>query len=250
MTVPLLAPDAALFLDIDGTLIEFVPLPEDARVPPALLDIVAALQQALGGAVAVISGRALADIDRVFAPLTLAAAGDHGAVARLAQEGDGKVFVSPAVVPALAAARAEMAPYLAAHSAVRPDPKDYSMAYHYRGAESEGPELHAALVRAVERHNGALELLASTLCFDIRSPDANKRKATERFMAAAPFAGRVPVFIGDDLTDEDGFKAALDMGGRAIRVVHTERDSLATETFASPAELRRWLKESAQALRR
>src|SRR5215470_1583729 len=93
--LPFLAPTTALFLDIDGTLIEFVPHPEDACVPPLLLATIEALRRSLGGALAVVSGRKLADIDRLFAPLAFAAAGQHGAEVRFAPTADAQIFASP-----------------------------------------------------------------------------------------------------------------------------------------------------------
>src|SRR5579862_9585774 len=114
--LPLLAPDTALFLDVDGTLIEFVPRPEDARVPPALLETIAALRQALGGALAVVSGRKLADIDRLFAPLTFAAGGQHGAEVRLTPEAEAQVFATPET--ALAGVLEHVGPLLAAHPGI------------------------------------------------------------------------------------------------------------------------------------
>ncbi|HVA12552.1 MAG TPA: trehalose-phosphatase [Stellaceae bacterium] len=245
MALPLLAPDAALFLDIDGTLIAFVPRPEDARVPPALLAIIAALQQALGGALAAVSGRALADVDRLFMPLKLAAAGQHGAEARMTSGGAAQILASPQA--ALAAVLAAVQPHLAARPTIRVEHKGLSTAFHYRGAEREGPALRAALAAAVAPHDDTLQLLDSHLCFDVRPRVANKGKVVERFMAAAPFVGRVPVFIGDDVTDEDGFAAVLALGGRAIRV-GAERPTAATERLDSPAELRQWLERSATVL--
>lgn len=244
--LPLLARDAALFLDVDGTLIDFVPRPEDARIPPPLLETITALRQALGGALAVVSGRALADVDRLFSPLSLAAAGQHGAEARLDRDGAVEIFASPRTPLTTVLARAQ--PFLAAHPAIRVEQKGLSTAFHYRDAVADAPALRAILEAAVAGHDDTIHLLDSHLCFDVRARHANKGKAVARFMTLAPFAGRIPVYIGDDWTDEDGFDAALGGGGRAIRVGEP-RPTLATETLASPQELRQWLERSATALK-
>lgn len=245
-TLPLLAPGTALFLDVDGTLIEFVPRPEDARIPPSLLATVDALWQALDGALAVVSGRALSDIDRLFSPLSLAAGGQHGAEARLTRGGAAEVFASP--LGPLATVLAQAEGFLAAHPRIRVEQKGLSTAFHYRDAVDDAAALRAILEAAVAAHADTVHLLDSHLCFDVRARHANKGKVVERFMTLAPFAGRVPVYIGDDWTDEDGFDAALGHGGRAIRI-GVPRPTLATETMASPQELRRWLERSAAALK-
>jgi trehalose 6-phosphate phosphatase len=244
--VPLLAPDAALFLDIDGTLVEFKDRPEDVRIPPSLLATIGALSQTLGGALAVVSGRNLADIDRLFAPLTLAAGGQHGAEARLTANGKAAIFAAPQA--ALASVSDRLAPFLAAHPGIHAERKGLSTAFHYRHAVEAGPALRAELEKAVAPVAATLDLLDSHLCYDVRARDANKGKAVERLMAVAPFAGRVPVYIGDDWTDEDGFRAVLAARGRALRV-GAARETLATESLSDPAAVRQWLDRSLNALK-
>jgi trehalose 6-phosphate phosphatase len=245
MMLPLLAPDAALFLDVDGTLIEFVPRPEEARVPPALIETIDTLRRALDGALAVVSGRKLADIDRLFAPLTLAAGGQHGAEARLAADGKAQVFAAHETALARVMEHAE--PFLAAHPRIRIERKGLSTAFHYRDAPADAPALRVVLEQALAPDAGVLDLLDSHLAYDIRARDADKGKAVARLMAVAPFAGRVPVYIGDDWTDEDGFKVALAGDGRAIRV-GAPRETHATEMLPDPAALRVWLQQSLHAL--
>jgi trehalose 6-phosphate phosphatase len=193
----------------------------------------------------VVSGRALADIERLFAPLSLAAAGQHGAEARLQRDGAARIFVSP--LAPLAAVLAQAQPFLADHPAIRVEQKGLSTAFHYRGAEADAPALRALLATAVGARDDAVHLLDSHLCFDVRARHADKGKVVARFMALAPFAGRVPVYIGDDWTDEDGFDASLALGGRAIRV-GAPRPTRATETLSSPQDLRQWLERSARTL--
>lgn len=245
MTPALLARDSALFLDIDGTLIEFVPRPDDARVPESLRATLEGLRRALDGALAVVSGRTLADVDRLFAPLKLAAAGQHGAEARMTPTGPAQVFVAPQV--GLQTVLAALAPYLTAHPALRTENKGLSIAFHYRGAEAEATELREKLAAAVASQGAALQLLDGHLCFDVRPQAEHKGRVVERFIRTGPFAGRVPVYIGDAGTDEDGFAAALALGGRGIRI-GTPRPTRATESLADPAALRDWLTRSAQSL--
>jgi trehalose 6-phosphate phosphatase len=243
--LPLLAPDTALFLDIDGTLVEFKDRPEEVRIPPDLLATIEALRQSLGGALAVVSGRNLVDIDRLFAPLILVAGAQHGAEARLTVDGKDQVFAAPQV--ALAHVSDCLAAFLAAHSGILVERKGLSTAFHYRNAVELGPALRAELEKAVAPVAATLNLLDSHLCYDVRARDADKGKAVERLMAVSPFAGRVPVYIGDDWTDEDGFTAALAAQGRAIRVGE-ERPTLATETLNNPAAVRHWLAQSLDSL--
>ncbi len=245
MTIPLLAPNTALFLDIDGTLIEFVPRPADARVAPALLETLAALQRRLDGALALASGRVLADADRLFAPLKLAAAGQHGAEIRMTPNGSTQVFVS--LRPAFHAVLAAAAPYIAAHPPLRAEDKGLSLGFHFRGGEAVAAGLRDVLAAAVAQQGGALQLLDGHLNFDVRSGTEHKGRMVERFMAVAPFKGRVPIYCGDAGTDEDGFIAALAAGGRAIRV-GSPQPTCAMESLADPASLRAWLAESAAAL--
>jgi trehalose 6-phosphate phosphatase len=243
--LPLLTPNTALFLDIDGTLIEFVPHPEDACIPPALLDTLSTLRRSLDGALAVVSGRKLADIDRLFAPLSFAAGGQHGAEARLTANGDAQVFVTPET--ALAGMFEKVEPFLETHPRIRVERKGLSTAFHYRDMIEAGPALRAVLEKAVAPDTEILDLLDSHLCYDVRARGANKGKAVDLLMAVAPFAGRVPVYIGDDYTDEDGFRAVLAVHGRAIRV-GAPRETLAREGLSDPAALRQWLVQSLKAL--
>ena len=245
MTLPLIDADWALFLDVDGTLIEFVPRPQDAHIPPKLLETIATLIAPLGAALALVSGRALADVDRLFAPLRLPVAGQHGAEARLSRDAPVETFAPPpaAVESVIAAAQ----PYLAAHPRLRLEYKGLSAAFHYRSVEALRDPLKALLIAAVAPYAETLQILDSHLCFDVKPRAANKGVAIERFMATAPFRGRKPIFIGDDRTDEDGFAAVVARGGRAVKV-GPSGPTLATERLASPAELRLWLERAAQAL--
>lgn len=198
---------------------------------------------ALGGAVAVVSGRAIADIDRLFAPLRLPVAGQHGAEARQ----DDTRCIAESSSDALAVILSSFRIFAERYPAIYIEDKGLSAAIHYRGAEDERDALGVLLAEAVARSGGAFNLLASHLAFDIMPRTANKGRAVDWFMAAAPFAGRVPVFIGDDRTDEDGFAAAIAQGGYAIKI-GGQASSIAPWNMRGPRELREWLEHSAAAL--
>lgn len=245
MAPPLIARNWALFLDVDGTLIDYVPRPDDAHLPLGLRKTLSVLLRELDGALALVSGRALEDVERLFAPLRLPVAGQHGAEARFSPEGATRVFVATSA--ALEAVIARLEALLADHSAILIERKGLSVAVHYRGAEDQRERLREFLVDAVARQGDELQLLDSHLCFDIKPRGTSKGLVVKRFMTQAPFEGRVPVFIGDDRTDEDGFAAALAMGGRAIRV-GVAGISIAPERVTSPRDLCLWLERSATAL--
>ena len=242
-TFPIVGADWALFFDVDGTLVDYVADPATAEIPRSLQQTLAELSSALAGALAIISGRSIVDLDRLFAPLQLPLAGQHGAEAR--RDGILRVFAPPS--SALASILAPVYAFAASRPAIRIENKGLSVAIHYRGDESARDALAALLADAMERYGGEHELLASHLAFDIRPRTANKGRAVEWFMSAAPFAGRVPIFIGDDRTDEDGFAAALARGGHAIKV-GGRGETIAPWRLDAPAALWRWLEQSRIAL--
>jgi trehalose 6-phosphate phosphatase len=236
-TLPPLRDDWALFLDVDGTLLDIAPRPDAVTVPQGLRETLAALYRRLGGALALISGRAISDIDRIFAPLKLPVAGQHGAERRVQPEG--------AVVPAVSGADfgallARLKPFAAAHPGVLIEPKGFSVAVHCRNAPQALHEAGALVAQAAAESGGTLEVLPAHGGFDVKLKGPSKRRAVESFMAETPFKGRLPVFAGDDATDEGALAAVRARGGHAIRVGDAV-PSQATLRAASPAELRRWL---------
>lgn len=241
--LPVIARDWALFLDVDGTLLDDAPEPELVAVPPALRETLAVLRSALGGAVAVVSGRRIDDLDRLFAPLCLPVAGQHGAEAR--REDSIRAFATPS--SALTAILAPVYGFAEKRPAIRIEDKGLSAAIHYRGDEPARDALGAMVAEALVRSGGAFRILPSHLAFDIVPNTANKGRAVDWFMAAAPFAGRVPIFIGDDRTDEDGFAAAIAHGGHAIKI-GDHGASIAPWHMPAPQQLRQWLARSAAAL--
>jgi tRNA nucleotidyltransferase (CCA-adding enzyme) len=209
---PRLTPDAALFLDFDGTLVDLAETPEAIEVPPALVALLTDLHELLGGALAIVSGRQIDAIDRFLAPLRLPAAGEHGVQRR---DADGQMREQRA--PDLAFVL-EAANRLAnEHTGLLIERKHAAIALHYRQA----PELEAvcrAAMTAVVDGQPQLELLHGKFVFEVKPSGVNKGVAIDAFMKEAPFAGRVPVFAGDDTTDETGFAVVQPRGGIAIKV--------------------------------
>ena len=232
-------PRAALFLDLDGTLIEIAARPDQVRVPPDLPALIERLSQAHDGALAVVSGRTLADLDRLLAPWQGAAAGLHGGERRRA---DGRVERA-ADAPA-ASAIARLRPRLAALAGPAPgvfiEDKGAALAVHYRVAPEREGALRAAARALAAEFAPALRLLDGRMVFEFRPASASKAGAIAAFLAEPPFRGRRPVFLGDDATDEDGFLEVGRRGGMAIRVGGLG-DSAAHFTLPSVRAALAWL---------
>ncbi len=207
------APDPhwAWFFDIDGTLIELEAEPSALRVSHQLSELLETVHRQVGGAVALLSGRTISNIQSLIAPLEIPLAGCHGIERRLA---DGRVL-RPAPSPGMRRARRILTAFVGRHAGLRLEDKGVALALHYRQA----PHLETACRDAVERAvSGDLGVLAGKMVFEVKPRDFSKGTALASFMATAPFHGRIPVFLGDDQTDEDGFEAAAAWGGLGILV--------------------------------
>jgi trehalose 6-phosphate phosphatase len=229
----ILCPSCALFFDFDGTLVDLAPQPEAVIVPPQLVSTLRALTGCLGGAVAVISGRPIAQIDQFFAPLRLPAAGVHGAERRGA---DG--VLSLLNTHSLERVRTTAEALAARHSALRVEYKRGSIALHYRQAPELEQLCHEAMQAAVTESPG-LSLLRGKMVFEAKPGAASKGRAIEAFLLEEPFAGRTPVFVGDDVTDEAGFAVVQNRGGLGVKV--GAGASEARHRLDSPATLLREL---------
>ena len=228
-----------LFLDVDGTLLDIAPRPDAVEVEPGLPGDLAAAQRTLCGAVALVSGRPIAELDRLFAPLRLAASGVHGAQFRR-RPGDSIVALADGCL-GNAAWRA-LNRLLGEHPGSYAENKEVSFAVHYPDPGTDIAGLKAALERMTERFappGRTLNLLAGRAVFEIQLAGFDKGRAIRRFMDEPPFRGRKPVFIGDDEIDRAGFDAALSLGGFAY-AVGTELPGL-TGSFPGPAAVRAWL---------
>ncbi len=216
-TPPLLPLDRiALFLDLDGTLVELAPRPGDVLMPPDLLALLDRLHTRMGGALAVVSGRPIDSIDRLLAPLHLPAAGTHGA--ELRETAGAPVQLAGQPLPGKLRDRLSsiVKELQAQWHGVSIEDKTSALAIHYRLAPEAEPALRAAL------DGLALEdpwhVLRGHCVYEIRAQDQNKGAAVKTLSRAAHFAGRRPVFVGDDQTDLDGIAAAVALGGHGIAV--------------------------------
>lgn len=242
-TLPEPAADWALFLDLDGTLIELASQPDAVVVDPGLPLLLARLERSTGGALAIVSGRHIEDVDRLLAPCRLPIAGLHGLVRRDAR---GVVTTTAVETEALARARTALATFAEANPGVLLEDKGLALALHYRMAPACEAAARAVVSAIVAALAGRVEVQEGKMVLEVRALGANKGLAVEAFMAEPPFRGRVPVYIGDDLTDEDAFAVVKKMGGRTIKV--GSGPSLAEWRIPSVAALRSWLDAAARAL--
>lgn len=239
---PLLNRQAALFLDIDGTLLDIAPTPGEVVVPDGLGRALQQVRDLLGGALALISGRAIADIDRLFAPLRLAAAGKHGA--ELRPDPAASVLTSEAT-PIDRAVGDAAAAIAREHPGVILEDKRTAIALHYRRTPQSGGELEAKLRALLGSGGNDLCLQPGRMVWEIKSCRCSKATAVRALMERLPFSGRRPVFVGDDASDEDGFVEVERHGGLALAVAGEYRSGRST-AFADPAAVRRWLTELPQ----
>ncbi|MFS8036145.1 trehalose-phosphatase [Xanthobacter sp. AM11] len=205
-------PTHAFFLDVDGTLLDLAPHPDAVEVPAALPAALQALSVRAGGALALVSGRTVDRLDRLFAPLRLPVAGSHGAEIRAAPHG--AVERAAPLDRDLVAALAQIA---RAHGGLFTEDKGPAFAIHYRARPELQRPLAAALAQLLAGRE-ALALLPGHFVFEIKPAGRDKGSAIRALLAQPPFAGRIPVFIGDDVTDEAGFAAATQAGGLALAV--------------------------------
>ncbi|MGK9235025.1 trehalose-phosphatase [Inquilinus limosus] len=233
----------ALFLDVDGCLIDLAERPEDVVVPPGLVADLDRLSARLGGALALVSGRAIADLDRLFAPLRLAAAGQHGLEWRPgAAAAVERVPVERAVLDRLTASLADFA---SGRPGLRVEPKGAAVAIHYRQAPHLGADV-VAFARGLLADVPGWHALAGKMVVELKPDGVDKGAAVDRFLALPPFAGRRPLAMGDDVTDEDAFAAALRHGGIAVLVGDRE-PTRANRRLPDPAAVRAWIAQLAAA---
>lgn len=236
----ILHPSCALFLDFDGTMVDLAPQPHAVQVPERLLGMLQDLQRMLGGAVAVISGRPIAQLDAFLQPVRVPTAGVHGAERRSA-DGQLHLLHTHPLDHVEEAARV----LAAQHEGLLVESKRGSLALHYRQA----PHLAELCLRAMHdavAESPGITLLRGKMVVEAKPGGASKGRAIEEFMAEAPFTGRTPIFIGDDVTDEAGFSAVQRLGGIGIKV--GDGESVARQRVADPAALHRQL-EAALAAR-
>jgi len=231
--LPPIEPGTALFLDFDGTLVDLADQPDAVVVPADLVLLLQQLAHTLGGALALVSGRKLADLDSFLSPLQLPTAAEHGAHHRQS-DGSQVQAATPDLAPAIRQVRA----LAECHTGLRAEVKASCVALHYRHAPQLEALAHQVMRHAANSHPG-LSLLSGKLVFEIKPAHVSKGRAIEDFMQLPPFAGRAPVFVGDDVTDEAGFAAVHALGGTAIKV--GPGDTLARYRCTDPTAVRHWL---------
>lgn len=222
-----LPPQAALLLDFDGTLVEIAATPDAVVVPPELPGLLLRVAARLDGALAIVSGRPIRDLER-FLPVPIALAGEHGAVLRIDPAAPPEVVALPRAPGAWRDAAASL---VAAHPGALLEEKTHGFVVHFRGAPAAGDPARA-LLEGFLAGDDSFTLLPAHRAWEIRPVGASKATAVRALMARAPFAGRVPVFVGDDVTDEAGMAAAREFGGEGWRL---------QEVFGTPGGLRGWL---------
>jgi trehalose 6-phosphate phosphatase len=229
----------ALLLDVDGTLIDIGPTPHEVHVSEDLCRSLRRLLALTGGALALVSGRPIADLDRLFAPLKLPAIGGHGAEMRV----QGTKIVN-AAEPLPQGLRRYLAEAAAAGSGIVAEDKGYSFALHYRQAPQLEDRLRAHVAAGRAAYPGeATEVLRGKAMFEVKRPNISKGEGVRELMRQPPFAGRTPVFLGDDVTDETVFAMLPGLGGKGFSV--GRHFAGLSGIFHSPAEVRRALQRLA-----
>jgi len=227
--------DWALFLDVDGTLIEIAETPDRIAPDRRLPEILTAISRKLGGAVALISGRPIATLDRLFAPLTLPAAGLHGLERRCSDGIVRQAPVSAAIREAVDAARA----FAHDHPGILVEDKGATVALHFRQSPELEP-LAVAFAEKLSRKTSGTTLQKGKMVVELRPTGSDKGTVIRAFMAESPFAARKPVFIGDDVTDEAGFIVVNSLDGYSIRVGDGQKTA-ARHRIAGVIPLLDWL---------
>ena len=227
--------DWCLFLDVDGTLIDFTQSPQDTRSDVRLNRLLQDVQRSLAGRIALVSGRSIGRLDELFAPLRFAAAGLHGAERRSAS---GRLHRAAIAHADLDPAREALRAFAARHPGTRFEDKRVALALHYRGAPRFEASARALVVRLADELGPAFHVQEGNMVLEIKPSGYTKATAIEAFLAEAPFAGRTPVFVGDDLTDRDGFRFVEASGGISVAV--GDRVS-AQWRIEDPAAVRDWL---------
>jgi trehalose 6-phosphate phosphatase len=234
-TAPVPSLEWCLFLDVDGTLLELVETPLAVIVDEALKTLLIKVAARLGGALALVSGRSIRYMDELFAPLRLPSAGLHG-IERRKASGDiqGQMFVDAR----LRGARASLMAFVESHPGTLLEDKGRTLAVHFRMAPEFEQAARKAAAAAVRPMKPDYYVQEGKMVLEIVPRGFTKATAVEEFMREAPFSGRIPVFVGDDLTDQAGFRVVEARGGISIAVGNRIQGEWRLE---NPSAVRRWL---------
>lgn len=247
-SIPPLTAETSLFLDVDGTLLDIAPTPDGVVVPDGLIDTLNDLNAALGGAVALVSGRRRADLRALFRGADVVMIGEHGATASVP-------------LPAIDGARGDRVPlalvaalrrFAARHPDTLVEIKGHGAALHVRRAPAAAAAARRLADTLAGTYGERVRLLRGKAVFEFIAAGVSKGRAIEALLREKGFSGRLPYVVGDDVTDEDGFAVANRMGGTSLRVGSSDlrmAGSAARYTIASPPQLRKWLRGCAERLR-
>lgn len=225
----------SLFLDLDGTLFELVDRPERVKADAQTRSLLERLNDRLEGRLAIVSGRSLEQIDAMLGAVahSVAVSGSHGSEHRWHG-----VEARPVRPPALGTVAECFSAFAKAHKGIIVEDKSFGVVLHYRRAPDLAVEARALAVEQARRHD--LKVQDGSMMVELRMPGGDKGTALRRLMERAPMAGTLPVFVGDDVTDEQGFDAARAMGGAGV-LVGRRRPTHADHALPDPAAVRRWL---------
>jgi len=236
---PPLFAGCALFLDIDGTLLELAPTPDSVNVDAGISALLPALARHLDGAVALITGRSMADAEGLFRGLSLPIAGQHGLERRSA---DGALHQHLPSLKGLERLRRDLTEFAARHDGLHLEDKGATLALHYRQAPRLASHVHRTLrdhlAEAVASESG-WRLQPGKGVLEVKPDGRDKGTAILEYLEEPPFAGRLPVFVGDDKTDEYGFVAVAVAGGWAVKVGHGATN--ASYRLRDVTAVRKWL---------
>jgi trehalose 6-phosphate phosphatase len=232
----------AILLDIDGTLLDLAPTPHDVRVPPTLRRTLERLQLGTSGALALVSGRSLDDIDLIFKPLKLSAVGGHGAEIRHNANGSAD---RSSVAPLDDELKQQFAYIARLDPEIIIEDKGYSVAIHYRLAPDKKRAIDDAINAIVsDLPLDWVEVLPGKSVIEVKKLGFSKGTAIRELMSHPPFAGRRPIFVGDDTTDETAFAVMPEFDGLAISVGRMVPG--VAKRFETPSDVRRWLERIAR----
>ena len=230
--------DSALFFDVDGTLVGIEHQPEAVSVSDRLRRLLERLSDATDGALALVSGRSIEQLDRLFGPFSFSASGLHGLERRLIP---GPVTRASTAGKGMAAARRELERFAKDRSGILIEDKGLTLALHYRMA-AEHRETAAELVRnIVQADPDNFVLLEGKMVFELKPPGFDKGRAIADFMMEKPFQGRRPIFAGDDVTDEAGFAKVNELNGLAVKVGADDRPTEAAYGLQDVEAMLTWL---------
>ena len=241
---PALDREAALFIDVDGTLLEIALRPELVEVPRDLPPLLQRLSVERDGALALISGRPIADLDRLFRPWQGAAAGLHGIERRRADGSPVSAGIGDAdrvAAAALDRLRSQLADLARRHPAAWLEDKGRTLALHYRAVPEAGAAIREAAERLLQECGDSVRMIAGKMVVEFQPRHHDKGRVIAAFLAEPPFHGRLPVFLGDDTTDENGFAEVNRRGGVSIRVGPPSGSTAAVYRLPSVRSVLGWL---------